>query len=54
MKTIVERTPLGRQGTSDEIAAAVDFLCSEQASFVTGTDLLVDGGSTEQLIAMLK
>jgi NAD(P)-dependent dehydrogenase (short-subunit alcohol dehydrogenase family) len=53
MKTIVERTPLGRQGTSDEIAAAVDFLCSEQASFVTGTDLLVDGGSTEQLMAML-
>jgi NAD(P)-dependent dehydrogenase (short-subunit alcohol dehydrogenase family) len=52
MKTMVERTPLRRQGTSDEIASAVDFLCSEDASFITGTDLLVDGGSTEQLNAM--
>jgi NAD(P)-dependent dehydrogenase (short-subunit alcohol dehydrogenase family) len=52
MKTMVERTPLCRQGTSDEIASAVDFLCSEAASFITGTDLLVDGGSTGQLEAM--
>jgi len=52
MKTIVERTPLRRQGTSEEIASAVDFLCSAEASFITGTDLLVDGGSTEQLSAL--
>jgi NAD(P)-dependent dehydrogenase (short-subunit alcohol dehydrogenase family) len=52
MKTIVDRTPLHRQGTAEEIAAAVDFLCSKDASFVTGTDLLVDGGSTEQVNAL--
>jgi NAD(P)-dependent dehydrogenase (short-subunit alcohol dehydrogenase family) len=52
MKTMVERTPLGRQGRAEEIASAVDFLCSAEASFVTGTDLLVDGGSTEQVLAM--
>jgi NAD(P)-dependent dehydrogenase (short-subunit alcohol dehydrogenase family) len=52
MKTMVERTPLGRQGTSGEIASAIDFLCSEAASFITGTDLLVDGGSTEQVNAL--
>jgi NAD(P)-dependent dehydrogenase (short-subunit alcohol dehydrogenase family) len=52
MKTLVERTPLGRQGTAQEIASAVDFLCSDDASFITGTDLLVDGGATEQVNAM--
>jgi len=50
MKTMVERTPLGRQGRAEEIASAVDFLCSADASFVTGTDLLVDGGSTAQVL----
>jgi NAD(P)-dependent dehydrogenase (short-subunit alcohol dehydrogenase family) len=41
---LLERTPLQRQGALTEIADAVDFLCSDRASFVTGTDLLVDGG----------
>ena len=36
-------------GSADEIASAVEFLCSPAASFITGTDLLVDGGSTEQV-----
>lgn len=36
--------PLGRVGTAEEIAKAALFLASEQASFVTGTSLIVDGG----------
>lgn len=44
MKVLLERTPLGRLGSSDEIAAVVDFLLSDEAGFLTGTDILVDGG----------
>lgn len=36
--------PLGRAGDAEEVAAAVVFLCTPAASFVTGTDLAVDGG----------
>lgn len=36
--------PLGRAGDAEEVAAAVLFLCSPAASFITGTDLAVDGG----------
>lgn len=38
--------PIGRVGQSEEVARAVIFLCSENASFITGHDLLVDGGFT--------
>lgn len=41
-----EEVPAGRLGTVDEIAAVAAFLCSEQASYVTGVALLVDGGLT--------
>jgi NAD(P)-dependent dehydrogenase (short-subunit alcohol dehydrogenase family) len=43
-QTLLDLTPLQRQGTMIEIADAVEFLVSDRASFITGTDLLVDGG----------
>jgi 3-oxoacyl-[acyl-carrier protein] reductase len=37
-------TPLGRLGTPQDVATAVRFLCSDEASFITGEIFLVDGG----------
>ena len=40
---------LGRPGTPEEVASAVVFLASEAASFITGTNLRVDGGSVASI-----
>lgn len=42
---LLKRMPMPREGTVIEVADAVEFLLSDRASFITGTDLLVDGGA---------
>ena len=43
-QTMLANTPLGRLGDPEDVAGAVRFLCSNEAAFVTGAVLLVDGG----------
>jgi len=43
-EAMLQSTPLGRLGDPEDVAGAVRFLCSEEASFITGAVLLVDGG----------
>ena len=44
---MVAHIPVGRIGRADEVAAAITFLASDEASFITGVELTVDGGMTE-------
>lgn len=44
----LSRIPLGRWGRVEEIGQLAVYLCSEEASFITGTDILIDGGWTAQ------
>ena len=43
-KDVKGRVPMGRFGTAEEVAAAVAFLASSDASYITGVELNVDGG----------
>jgi len=44
----VSKIPVGRWGKVEEIGALARFICSEDAGFITGTDILIDGGWTAQ------
>jgi NAD(P)-dependent dehydrogenase (short-subunit alcohol dehydrogenase family) len=50
MKMMLDNTPLERLGEPSEVAAVVSFLLSEQASFISGIDVLVDGGMLQGFI----
>ena len=47
-KAMVARQPIGRLGTADEVARAALYLASEDAAFITGSALVIDGGMTAQ------
>ncbi len=44
----INRTPLGRLGTAEDVALGVLFLSSDEASFMTGSELVIDGGRTAE------
>ncbi|HTV59888.1 MAG TPA: glucose 1-dehydrogenase [Verrucomicrobiae bacterium] len=46
LEEVMRHIPLGRAGTAEEMAAATAFLCSDEASYITGQTLYVDGGLT--------
>jgi NAD(P)-dependent dehydrogenase (short-subunit alcohol dehydrogenase family) len=53
MAELIKSSPLGRRGTPVEIANVVDFLTSDKASYMTGSEVLVDGGLVQVLLQRL-
>jgi len=47
-QVLLDRTPMGLLGTAEDIANAVLFLASDESSWVTGSELVIDGGMTAQ------
>lgn len=47
--TFLRRNPMGRMGTGEEVAGIAAFLCSPAASFITGANIMVDGGFTSRV-----
>lgn len=45
-KNMFAKSPAGRPGTADEVANVAEFLLSDRAAFITGSDILIDGGAT--------
>jgi NAD(P)-dependent dehydrogenase (short-subunit alcohol dehydrogenase family) len=54
MQTILDSTPVGRLGQAEEVAAVVAFLVSDAASFISGIDILIDGGALEGVRMLAK
>jgi cyclopentanol dehydrogenase len=48
LRWVVSRTPMGRTGSANEIAYGILYLASDESSFVTGSELVIDGGLTAQ------
>ena len=48
MQERMRRLPLGRIGTTEDVAFGVLYLASDESSFVTGSELVIDGGTTAQ------
>lgn len=46
MQGVIANHPIGRLGRPEELGGGVVFLCSEAASFVTGSEFIIDGGFT--------
>jgi NAD(P)-dependent dehydrogenase (short-subunit alcohol dehydrogenase family) len=48
LQWVESRTPMGRTGSANEIAYGILYLASDESSFVTGSELVIDGGLTAQ------